>query len=501
MNEHIRELSPYRLLREPRSGGSDPRFGTQPSAGADESLHLREYWRIVRKHRGLIVSLVLTAALGTAIVTFMMEPVYKAKAILQIEPQAPKVAPVQEIQQLNASSDEKYNYYDTQFEILESRALAARVIRTLGLDADERFLEDRRGLLPFSPLGWIGAVAALLTSPEPATDEPGDRESLGVPDKLAGRYQSWLSIEPVGKSRLVEVRFASRSPKLAAEIANAHVHGYIELAMAQRLAVAQRAKELLGDELEKAKSRALMAEAALNKFRREKGIISVDGDKADIVSERLYVLNKQLTEAQAERIRLESEYKLIESRDYESIPNMLDNPLISRLKEEAAKVEIERAELENQFFPGYPKLQRAIVREKQAKARLQAEIRKAAQGIESAFLAAKGREASLKKELNDQQHAALAQKDLGAEYDALRREADTARSLSAALLQRLADVDVTREVSVSNISVFDEAEIPTYPSSPRKLFSVTVALIVSAALGIALSFLLENLDNTLKTPE
>src|SRR5688500_1544949 len=233
--------------------------------------------------------------------------------MLQIEPEAPNVAPVLEVSRVNATEDRHFDYYETQFEILKSRPVIARVVGALNLGADRRFLADSQSGPKLTTLvaGWLGWTND--PNAGAASDKPTESQ-------LVGAYEGGLKINPAASSLLVEVRYTSASPELAAEIANSHVQQYIDLAIDQRRSIAERARVLLGEELAKAKQRLILAEAALSKFRADKRILSSDGDKSDIVTEGLHDLSKQLNEAKVERIGLESQYKLIQKRDVESLP-------------------------------------------------------------------------------------------------------------------------------------------------------------------------------------
>lgn len=493
MADSPRELSPYRVLRDPMP----PERAYAAVDFAEEEVHLREYWRVLVKHRRLVLAVFLVLVATTAIVTFTTDPLYTGAATIQIERQAPKFAPVQEVQQFDATlGSDKYDYYQTQYEILKSRTVAARVIKALGLDADPRFRGDTKseGLIT----SVLRSVRSLFSRPKSNASAP---EELGVAPPLIDQYLGMLIIGPVRNSRLVKVSFTSKFPGFSAEVANRHVEEYTNASLEQRLGMTLKAKEFLEKELAKAKDRIDATEAALNKFRKDKDVISLGGDKTDIVSERLGDLNAKFTEAQAERIRLEGQYELIKKRDYESLPDVISSPLVSQLKQAVAKIEGERAELAKKFKPGYPRMAETIAGEAEAQARLDAEIRKIVAGIESSYLAAKTREEKLGVQLEQQRQTALAQKDVGADYDTLKRDVDTARSLYANLLQRLKDVDVAEEIKVSNISVVDPASPPIRPSQPKKLRNLMLASILGLVVGAGLAFFLEYLDNTVKTPE
>jgi succinoglycan biosynthesis transport protein ExoP len=461
----------------------------------DRRFDPRDLWRVLVKKRQVILGVLLTSVIATTVLVFTMSPRYTATATILIERQAPKIAPVQEIQQVDAVGSTRDDYYETQFQLLQSRSLAARVIKALALHSDERFVGRSQGLLASIP----GQLEALFRS-----REDGDRVASDVLDmnpQLINQYLGMLSITPVTDSRLVKVSFTSESKELSAELANKHAEEFISASLDLRRSVALRAESFLEAELAKAKDRVVRAELKLNDYRRDKGIIGVDGEKSDIVSQRLVELNQRFTEAQSERIRLEADYRLVQSRSPESLPSVTSSPLIQQLKQEASRVEAERAQLEEKFLPGYPALAEAAAREKQVKSRLNSEIHKIVQAIESSFLSAEHREEELAKQLEAQRQATLEQKDVGADYATLNRDVDTARSLYANLLQRLKDVDVSGKVDLTNISIVDPATLPLVRSSPRRGLDLALASVLGLALGVALAFLLETLDNTVKTSD
>jgi polysaccharide biosynthesis transport protein len=126
------QLSPYQII----ANDSLP----SPAATAADETHLRDYWRVAVKHRWVIALFSLVVVTTTAFITFTTERTYTAETTLQIEKQAPRVVKIEEVMQPDVFGPEKYDYYQTQFRILESRTLAANVIRDLGLESDPRFL-------------------------------------------------------------------------------------------------------------------------------------------------------------------------------------------------------------------------------------------------------------------------------------------------------------------------------------------------------------------------
>jgi uncharacterized protein involved in exopolysaccharide biosynthesis len=64
---------------------------------------LRDHLRVLRKHRWLITGLFLLVSVTGALWTLRQTPIFQATATIMIEPEAPKILPIQEIQPVGAS--------------------------------------------------------------------------------------------------------------------------------------------------------------------------------------------------------------------------------------------------------------------------------------------------------------------------------------------------------------------------------------------------------------
>jgi capsular exopolysaccharide synthesis family protein len=260
------------------------------------------------------------------------------------------------------------------------------------------------------------------------------------------------------------------------------------------------ARKFLESKLAELKQRAQDSEESLNRFRRERGIISLD-DKENIVIDRLADLNKRLTEAEADRIGLESQARLIKQRDYDSLPAVIDHGLIQSLKSQVVTLEGQQAHLAAQFKSGYPRLAQVQAQLEDAKQRLAQQIKSVVEGINSAYYASVAKERQLRSQMDKQKFDALALKDAAVEYAILAREADTNNQLYNSVLERLKEIGLAAEIPASNISILDSAEVPHLPSKPQKRLTVMIAAVVGLMAGLAWAFLAEHFDNTLRTPE
>jgi len=337
-------------------------------------------------------------------------------------------------------------------------------------------------------------------SPEGRDEKGLEANPSEVDSRAISAYLDMLEIQPIPKTSLVKVTFSVPDPELSARVANAHAQAYIRNGVKFRSHANEEALGFLQEKLLELKERVEKSEAILNHYRREQGIISLD-DKENIVVERLADLNKRLTKAEAERIGFEAQDHLIRKRDYDSLPGVIDNPLIQTLKGELARLEGEQAQLSSQFKDRYPRVQQLKARVEETRRRLQKETQKAVGGITSAYLAAQAQEKELRVKMEEQKAAALGLKDASVEYAILAREVDTNRQLYESVLQRMKEMAVAAELHVSNVSVIDQAKPPIEASWPQKGLWLFWSACIGLVGGVGLAFFREYLDNTLKTPE
>jgi capsular exopolysaccharide synthesis family protein len=468
-----------------------------PSRDGEEPRIVEWLRLLLRGWRWLAGGAALFVA-ATGLYVFTKTPLYTAEAKILIERQAPQVLEMREIVADGLSGDES-NYYRTQEEILESRSLAIAVLRELDLAHDPGFAgEDAEP----GPIGrayaWVrAAVARLAPGRAPSA---GDGTEEGLPASLIDKYQGNLSVDPITRTRLSQIRFTSPDPRLASQIVNAHVDAYIQQGLRLRSEAGEEARNFLATKLEELRERLEDSEISLNSYRREKGILSLD-DRENIVVDRLSDLNKLVSDAEAKRIVLEAEVKLIQSRDYDSLPAVAESALIQTLKSQLGDVERKYVELAARFKPAYPAVEEAQAELRGMSERLDIEIRKVVAAIESAYLAAVDNETQLRERMDEQKSRVLELKDAAVQYAVLKRESDANRELYESVLQRMKEVGVAAAVRASNVSVIDPAIAPRFPSEPRKARALALALFAGTMVGAAVVFARNHLDSSIKSCE
>ena len=477
--------------------------------------YLGEYARILYR-RGWIAALALFVVTGcTYLYNRTAEPVYEAQATILIEPDIPHVVNFQEV------LDEGHvwgNYYDTQYELLKSRSLALGVVSELALWKHRDFGGSQHGTawLPTRlASATAGAASSMVTPlvrsreaevrgagasrPEPPPDEAAARM------RAAGALLGRLQILPVRGSRLVNVRIRSSEPKLAAEVANAHARRYIEENLELRFAASKQASDWLAARLAEERERVERSEAALQAYREKHDAFSL-AEGQDIVVQKLTELNTAVTRAKTNRIEQEARYRHLvavraDRRDLDAVPAILSNPLVQQLKVDLARLQREYAQLSETLGQRHPTLtekRRAI---EAGEIRLQAEISKVEQSLESEFRTAVAEESSLTRSLEEQKREALALNRSGIEYGVLKREADSVRLVYETLLQRAKETGVSRDLRASSIRIIDPAQPPSGPVKPRKTLNMLFALLGGCLLGLGLAFVVECFDDRIRTAE
>ncbi len=513
----MRQAFPYRMQRAlPAPPSAATELWESYHFAPEDEFSLREYWATIRQHYLLILVLFIAAEALTALVLALKTPLYTATSTILIEPETPQVLEPQVQAQL--SDNDTNSFYRTQYEILQSRSLAAAVIRNLALDKDPHFTEARaqsKGLShsslgPLFPLHVIGAFVVreigniqswfrgLFISGQ--LHEPADgKPIIGVSSDLIDAYLGGLSIRPDFETRLVTIAYTSPDPAFAAKIANAHVLAFVQKSYELHNENNEVARHYLESELVKLERRLEKSEEALNNYRKARGIVTLSpGDEDPTVAERMTALAKGLIDAEETRIALQAEVETIKGKNFDAVPEVVNSELIQRLKQEVSRLDGEYASLSNQFTRDYPPVAQLRAQLNDARRHLQTEIRRVVNSVKASYTAAQGRENKLRAQVEAEKSRVMRLKNASLQDAVLAREAETNRVLYKNVLERIKMLGVASEARVTNVSTVDPAEIPTTCSSPKKKLCLVLSGFLALLVGVSLAFLIEGADRGLK---
>ncbi len=439
--------------------------------------HLYDYLLILRKHQWLILSFMLAVVTIVAIATFRMQPVYVATARVEIDRENANILPFQGSDSYDYMMDLE-NYIETQSKILTSETLALQTIRNNALSARPEFS---------SPGGPSEAIAS------------GSLANQKRPIELA-EFLGSLFVKRVPSSRLMDVSFESTDPQLAARIVNAHIASYIEQNFRSKYEATAQASTWLTGQLDDLRVKVQRSEDALITYERQNQIWTLD-DKQNITTQRLADINKQLTDAQSERMKKESLFQFAKSGNLDAVPQVQSNATFMDLLRKHADLSSQYTDALSQYGPNFPKVQRLQAQVRDIDDRIEKEKQKIVDVLESDFREAREHETMMTGALDDQKVAANQMAEKLVEYNILKREAEANKALYEGLMTKLKETAISASLRSSNIRVVDPAMIPSTPSRPAKTRNVALAFLVGLVGGIGLALMREYLDNTVKTPD
>ncbi|HXH00942.1 MAG TPA: polysaccharide biosynthesis tyrosine autokinase [Xanthomonadaceae bacterium] len=458
--------------------------GEQP-----DEIDLLAYWRILVKRRWLVLSVLAAAAALSLLLTLMTRPIYRATAVLQIENEGQQIVQVQGVSPVSAGWDPEF--LQTQYELLKSRSLAERV-------ADEINL-DRATLDALNKPGWIGQVRALL--------RPAPKAAIAKSDAAAdlatatGVVSGGISIQPIQDSRLVRVHYDSPLPVFAARVANAIAEGFIASGLERRFGASSYAKTYLEDQLKIVKGRLEDSERQLVAFAQKENLVTSGEDGQSLEAQNLSDLNSALAAAQDQRIRAQARWRQAAAAGGAALPaDMLANSIVRTLQQQRAELQGRYQEKLQVFKPDYPEMQQLKGQLDELDKQIAGELRNIRASVKAEYDAAISQEGLLKGQLGSLRSAALDVDGRSIQYNILKREVDTNRQLYDGLLQRYKEVGVAGDVRSHNISIVDRAQVPGGPFKPSLSRNLAFGLLVGLILGVLVAFVMEYLDDTLKTP-
>src|SRR5216683_1914410 len=484
-NDGSRELQPAEPAEFIRPPGS-ALYDVLPS----QESTLREYMRTLIKRKWMVTAVVVGIFMAVAIASLRQTPVYEAVGRIAVNKADSNLITFKD-------STPVVDYYDqsdldTEVRILQSDLMALQVIRQLNLDRRPEFgghSDQKQPNLVADPL---------------QTDS--NRTSA-----LLGGFRGNLHVTLIPNTRIIEIHYTSTDPQLAASAVNTLAATYVEQNFKTKFESTMQASDWLSKQLVDLQMKVETSQEKLVRYQKEHEIFGVD-DKQNIITEKLDELNKEMTAAEFDRMQKEAVYRQTQSNDPVAVSAAIVSdttpggtstvsPLLDKLREQQASLRIQVADLSTQFGPSYPKIAQLNNQLKEIDHQLQSETNKAVDHLSGRYQAALQRENMLRESFEKQKQAANKLNESAIEYSLLKRDVDSNRTLYEGLLEKLKEAGVTAGLRSNNFRIINAARVPTSPSEPNIPRNLSFALVLGVISGVGLAFLLENMDNTVRTPE
>ena len=521
----------------------------------DESFEnkrsIREYFNVVYKRLPLILALTILTTAVVALYMYRQPSQFQAKTEMIIEPR--KAKPTSKEININFGND--INYYNTQLQLLQNAELMRDVVVRLGLHRDPNLFNNQNR-------GFLASVRSMFSGDEKnsaketslpvlttdSTDSSHSEFASLTPEEkqraemYAAKLLEGLSVVPVEETNLVDLRITSTIPELSAKVANTTRNVFIEQNIERETSGAKKDLEDLTKSIEELKGTIASQEQELIVYMQNSGLPLAEKGQ-ELSATRLQEISAQWLAATEERRKIEAMYNaavqanargegknmpvLTQSeiyRDTVRINAEIKAKLQDRIRDIEKQIndaETEKTQLKVRYTDVHPAVmtkqaqidklkETKQVTEKQVAETVEKDQNKLEQeaisgalvGLKSQLEAAIKREAQTRDTYNNEVSVANAQGQDLTRLTTLKREIETNRSLLDTYIQRQKEQELTISSSTpDNIKRGADAQTPTEPVGPQRTRNILIAFLISFAAGIGLAFLMDYLDDSIRTSD
>ena len=515
----------------------------------EDKRSVREYFNIVYKRLPIIVAMTIITTAVVAFYMYKQPSIYQATTAMIIEPR--KAAPTSKEININVAGDP--NYYPTQLLLLESPDLMREVVIRLNLHSDPNlFGSQNKGFLSIfrsmfsSDKNSENKEASLPVLTEIDGDAVGVEQVALTPeekervDRYTGELMRGLDVKQVERTNLVNISVQSTIPALAAKVSGKVAEVFIEQDKDRATQGAEKNLASLTKSIEELKGTTALLTQQLLVEQNKYNLPLTGAQGQEFNAGRLQAVSTQLLTAKDKRRNLEANYAALADADAKGeITSLLGENSSVQLR--LAQIAAQKAKLDDRIQKLNADIQELTAKKAQLLVRYTEEYRDVAAVNEEI----KKREETLKKtqeensRITQQEESkvktdvrrevltgaraqlASAQKQeaqLQAAFDAelasanragvaetrlttLTREIETSRQLLDTLTQRQKEQELTVASSKpDNLKIMSSAQNAALvgPNRNRNIF---IAFLLSLVSGIGLAFLLDYLDDSIKSSD
>jgi capsular exopolysaccharide synthesis family protein len=550
--ENDQRLTPLPLTSDLQTSQSD--FAGGYAVSYDDTLDskrsLRHYFNIVYKRLPIILAITVLVTAAVSLYSFRQPSIYQATTGMIIEPRKPEVTKKESIN-INFGDDTKY--YNTQLQLLQNIDLMKRVVVALGLHRDANLFSDsNRGILA----GLRSLFSGGTKSADPSNSLPVVSDSSLDPDKdtqvqlspeenrraeaYAGQLVGGLKVVQIDRTNIVNVTVESTNPVLAPKVADKVAELFIKEDAERETSGAQKAYEDLGNSIEELKATIIQQENNLVAEMRSGGLPLQDKG-SELRASNLEGLLGQWRDAQNETGKLQAMYnaalnanktgdilsivpdnKAIQDARSENLKRQADlekrieelDKKINEAKEKKQELLATRTEQHRDVVTINAKIneleEQKVRVNREVSEKIKSEGQKLETNAEREVLASLRAQLSAAQQREARQKAAFDQAAAQANVEGvnetkltgLKREIESNRSLLDTYVQRQKEQELALSSGrPNNITIQNHAVTPGGPIGPQRGRNILVALLLSLAAGIGLAFLMDYLDDSVRTSD
>ena len=486
-----------------------PRYAPPP---ADPLDMLRKLWR----RKGLVLLTTAGAFIVGAIIVGTMTPRYTAEATVLVGIEEPKVSNIESVLKgvtANLETVQSESY------VVQSRGLAERVVNRLALDKDpefnpalrteplwHRYLYDGFDYISdLLPDNWMNPDANEIRQFGKGEDSDSQPDQdTRAKERVANVLLDHISVTPLNRSHVLSIGVQSQNPVVASRIANTLANAYIEQSMMGKSSATEKANAWLDKQISDMQAKVEADDRAVEEYRQQSGLYETKTDT--VVAQQIAELNTQLigaqnAKAQAEAKLSQAEKALKDPDAIDSLPAVLQSPLIQSLREKQVDLERQAADLASTYGNKHPAMIDMQAQLQDVRHKIQAEVGKVIAGIHHEADSADAQYRTLETALMKMQGNMGAMNQKSVKLHQLENEAEASRALFQSLLQRSKETAASESLHSPDATLISAASIPDGPTYPPSKIILIIAALGGAGLGALLALLTENLDRTFRTSQ
>lgn len=299
-------------------------------------------------------------------------------------------------------------------------------------------------------------------------------------------------------TNIITIRAVAESPEEAAAVANALARAYRDYNVQQTNKRTFETRAFIEEQLRRTEERLRDAEAALQRFREEHGVLALDAQTANTL-QRLNALEVDHERARSERRAIEAALRALEAPRGEPalapIQAVPSPAALEPLRQRLSELNLKRQSLLTTLTEKHPHVEEVSAQIQAVGAEIRRELSALLQVVAA-------RESDLASRIDRlrRENADLPEK--GLHLSRLQREVDLQQSLFGQLKSKHQEVLIQESGKLEEVSIVRPAIPQEKPYNiPSKMMIVLTGIVMGVLLGIVAAFLAEVFDTSIGTIE
>ncbi|WP_321489358.1 polysaccharide biosynthesis tyrosine autokinase [uncultured Hyphomonas sp.] len=479
--------------------------GHDGPSGEEASFDLKSLIGMVYRRFWLIVSGFLVVFLAVAYITFTATPVYKASTTIQLGANQENVI---DLGSVLGGIVANTAAIDTEVMVISSKSLLSKVADRQKLIEDPEFnwtlVEYKPGLIDGLVTPIKKGLGMRTERVDPYAGLSAEEREAAIMESVVEALSGRVNVSRVGTTYLLTVEVMSTSPETAARLANAVADQYRVQQLDTKLDATRRATEWLGERVSGLRDEVAEKENRVEVYRAQNGLDTAMG--TTLAEQKIADLTKQKTQLDFDlsqaRARYENMRRQIDSgTGVDGISEVLNSPLVARLKEQLSILRGRVAELETKLGPQHPELIGARNEVVDVERQMTAEVNRIAENLESEVKALQDQVNAIQGRLNQANAQLRGNSIASVRLRELERDAETSRVLYEEFIARSKETSVQDDLVQADAAILSAASVPGSPAAPKKKLNLLIGAVLGAAIGAAMAIIAEMFDAKISSTE